>query len=292
MRSCQNWSPFLCERILGSYTINTNTELGKCLAITLDPNLLFLEHLNCKNNPAISIFTDESKIGPVGNVGAAFHSPELGTSKSVGINKNASIYTAESIAIKLTLESVSDIYDRNVYIYTDSLSVVSALQSLLLGARTNPYLVILILLEDRVIASPAAISRIYFFWIPSHIGILGNEMADRLVKEDTHYKPSPLLFIPLTDLFILFLHQTRNCTIKKIKNLVQSKGTNYFNIYYCESPKPWFSKKHLSRDFIIWINRCRCNHYHLRSSLVRIGLVNDSTCTCRFPDQTLDHIIW
>ena len=84
-------------------------------------------------------------------------------------------FTAELKAIDLALDAVTD--DTDFTIFSASLSVISNVKNKKLD---NPY--IIKLLRALHILSRAH-KTIEFSWIPSHIGIHGNEKEDMATKE-------------------------------------------------------------------------------------------------------------
>lgn len=120
------------------------------------------------------IFTDGSKLNN-GQVGCAFVAPQLGGSGSYRLNNNVSIFTAELYALLATLE-----YIRSLNYTTGKFLIVSdsrsALQALLSEGSNRSTIIqdiknIYCQLADKV--------EIRFLWVPSHLGVYGNELADK-----------------------------------------------------------------------------------------------------------------
>ena len=106
---------------------------------------------------------------------------------------NASIFTAEIKAIDLALDAIAESDDDHFIIFSDSLSV---LLSLVNKKLDNPLVVNL--LHNLHLLSIAH-KTIFFCWIPSHIGIRGNEAADVAAKESLDFNITPSQ-VPYTDL--------------------------------------------------------------------------------------------
>ena len=106
---------------------------------------------------------------------------------------NASIFTAEVTAIDLALDAITESDDDHFIIFSDSLSVLSSLNNMKLD---NP--LILKLLEKFHHLS-CAHKTIHLCWIPSHIGIRGNEAADMAAKESLNLNITDRQ-VPYTDL--------------------------------------------------------------------------------------------
>ena len=90
---------------------------------------------------------------------------------------NASIITAEITAIDLALDVVSESEDDYFIICSDSLSVLLSLHNLKVD---NP---LILKLLEKLHHLSCTHKTIYLCWIPSHIGIRGNEAVDMAAKE-------------------------------------------------------------------------------------------------------------
>ena len=88
---------------------------------------------------------------------------------------DASVFTAELYAIFMALQFLKTSCGQFV-IYTDSLSAVTALQTL---RRSSHYLLSRIL----TVFGDLPEGKVLLEWVPSHMGIGGNEMADRLAGQ-------------------------------------------------------------------------------------------------------------
>ena len=114
------------------------------------------------------IYTDGSKQGK--NVGCAAISQKKETLKR--LPNEVSIYSAETTAIDLAMNHKASKF----IIYTDSKSVLLALQN----RDTSSPLITKLLKKLNTLSKN---NNIIFTWIPSHIGIQGNEKADKAAKK-------------------------------------------------------------------------------------------------------------
>ena len=139
--------------------------------------------LKSNYNNSTYIYTDGSKNDM--RVGCAVVSDNY--LENMRIPGGFSIFTAEAKAIDLALDFIADCeISNNFIIFSDSLS---ALKSLDHTSSINPQ--IQKLLEKQHDLS--IYNEIIYCWIPSHIGIPGNENVDLKAKESP-YKLSDTVF--------------------------------------------------------------------------------------------------
>ncbi|KAM7289686.1 reverse transcriptase domain-containing protein [Ixodes scapularis] len=93
------------------------------------------------------------------------------------INTAATILTAELYGLLLATEHIAGHRIPLAVVFTDSLSALRAISSLL---PTSNSLVVEV--QKKVIVAARKHCTIVFCWIPSHVGIPGNEAADRAAR--------------------------------------------------------------------------------------------------------------
>ena len=119
------------------------------------------------------IYTDGSKDGE--RVGCA--ATKYDDCKKMRIPDGSSVFTAEAKAIDLALDFVNNCtYTDKFVIFSDSLSVLQALNH---TSSKNSQIQHLLLKHHEISSSKSVI----YCWIPSHIGIYGNEKVDKSAKE-------------------------------------------------------------------------------------------------------------
>jgi ribonuclease HI len=129
---------------------------------------------------------DQERVGSASVLGSL--------TKKVRLPDHASIFSAELHAIILSLEFVYASEKSNFVVCTDSLSSLQAIE----GAKfENPFVVEILNLYLQLINRG---KHIIMCWIPSHIGIRGNDMADKAAKEALELPISDIK-IPYTDLY-------------------------------------------------------------------------------------------
>lgn len=133
---------------------------------------------------SICIYTDASRTIDK-RTAAAFYIPESKIEQKYRLNNELTIFSAELTAIKLSLAWIYDADSvpshKSITIFSDSLSSLQAIDT---GKSScNPNLL------NQVLALISKLPNdINFVWIPSHIGIPGNEVADRLARDGAKHE--------------------------------------------------------------------------------------------------------
>ena len=149
---------------------------------------MVLEHITSYTDHVIA-FTDGSKTDM--GVGCAF---VLGQStRSFSLPKHASVFTAELVAIIKLLSFIETETDVFYLVLSDSLSCLMALRTF----HTKNSFVQEIL--TRLNALSLAGKEITLCWIPSHVGIAGNETADAAAKRAAARPCTRRFPLPATD---------------------------------------------------------------------------------------------
>ena len=164
----------------------------------------FYKLSHCKYEDHIKIYTDGSKSDSA--VGAAsvplIHNLDE-TNKR--LPNDASIFTAEATALTMALSTINESEDSSFVIFTDSLSCLLALKDL----NTLDPRILKIKLEIHSLTLKG--KSVTLAWIPSHVGIDGNDMADEFAKESLLSPHIDPIKIPSSDYR------------PKIKQLIKSK---------------------------------------------------------------------
>ncbi|KAL7286421.1 hypothetical protein TKK_0019370 [Trichogramma kaykai] len=254
-----------------------------------NPNHVIDELIN--SNHLTPIYTDGSKITGAPSVGCAFLCPADDHHSPRSLSPLASIFSAECYAIRDALDYIIEGNDNRSYvILSDSLSVLSCLDSRRLNVKTNHVIFEILGKHFSLLQRNCSVR---FAWIPSHIGIQGNEAVDALARAATCSDSADHPPVAFSDLAETFRRDCRAGSTSDCENDGRSKGKTYFELYHHRnSASPWYSNRGLTRAFIVTINRMRSNHHSLAESLHRKNIISDPGCACGFPEESLNHILW
>ena len=149
------------------------------------PNILVAlsrDKIDQEYSQYVQIYTDASK-NPSGKVGIGCYIRSFASSPDIEmearLTDDVAVQTGEMVAIKMALENICQLEQttthRRYAIFTDSLSTIDNLASSRSRSRPN-------LLSDMIDLLHNINSQITVVWVPSHIGITGNERADQLAN--------------------------------------------------------------------------------------------------------------
>ncbi|GFT15442.1 RNase H domain-containing protein [Trichonephila clavipes] len=114
------------------------------------------------------------------------------------LDNSCSIFTAEAITFYHALQLIDSNSPCKYCIYTDSMSVLEALANH--KDRCHPVLFDIIYITSRLHGKG---HDIQFCWIPSHVGIIGNEQVGIAARSATTHL---LLTVPLCDMKRIIQH--------------------------------------------------------------------------------------
>jgi ribonuclease HI/exonuclease III len=207
----------------------------------------FLE-MQTKYPNFVSIFTDGSKSAE--SVGCAF--VVNGESHEFCLNSKASIFTAELYAILQALDfSIVQNFQR-ILVCTDSLSVLQSLEHM----YSKHPLVQDVFCKMHVICSHGG--AVVFAWIPSHVGIRGNELADQAARAASLHAEVDIQHVPFQDMVIYYLGMVRNEWQRRWDDVAVNKLRPIK-----ATVAPWMSSCRANRREEILLCRLRIGHSRL-----------------------------
>lgn len=204
-------------------------------------------HISINYSSSTHFYTDGSKTK--WGTGCAFVS-SCG-SEQVSLPSAASIFTAELLAILRCLSHISRLRVMSATIFTDSLSSVLALQNCF-----NHGTFLTTLISEHFTALQTNGKKITLVWIPSHVGLVGNESADRAAKAASMLPMNPHIYIPATD-----YNQTAKTYVESEWQKLWDKE-NLSNKLKTIKPKlgQWESSLRKSRKEEVLLTRLRIGH--------------------------------
>ena len=221
------------------------------------------------------IYTDGSKDGEK-VASAAILDGEL---YQFRLPNNSSIFSAELKAIDLALNHIEqDAYWRYI-IFTDSLSAMPALED---ETTDNPLIVNLLEKLSRLCGR----ADIVFCWLPSHVGISGNEEADKAAKDALSLEILPFR-VPFNDFKPLI-----NNFIQNVWQQSWSDPANQNNKLFTIKPGlgEWLPGLRTNRREEIILARLRIGHSHFTHSYLLKEEEEPQCIPCNAP-LTINHIL-
>jgi exonuclease III/ribonuclease HI len=221
------------------------------------------------------MYTDGSKDSS--SVGCAF---AIGnTSVSFKLNPMCSVYTAELFAILKALEHIKRASGKQFMICSDSMS---SLQSLC-NAFPTDHLVQSV--QNMLGELSLSGIEVLFCWLPGHVGITGNEMADRAAKDASRKIEVDCATVPVTDLKAVF----RSKTLQRWQSSWDSVLVNKLKTIKA-TVQAWQSSARRSRREEVVTTRMRIGHSFLTHVFI---LKREEPPMCTSCDQPLSikHIL-
>ena len=259
--------------------------LSECVTKSDNPSLLqqlSLKMINEDFENYTQVYTDGSLDSSKGIAGAGVHFQNMNRNIILPLPPS-SILKAELVALERALEEIKSqdhLTGSEYVIFTDSKSSLQSLQSY----KPSEYHQHCEAIRNLISSIP---SPIVLQWIPSHVGIQGNEQADQLAKTASLSGPvSP----PVADL------PTLNCTItRKTKQLWldrwNSGGTGRFYYDFHQHPNKC-RYSNITRGEQVTLSRIMFGHLPCQSYLHRFNLVDNPQCLlCNAAEETISHIL-
>ncbi|XP_024859831.1 uncharacterized protein LOC108230932 [Kryptolebias marmoratus] len=229
----------------------------------------------------IQIYTDASKM--LNNqVGISFIAPDLNFMKHKRISDNLTVYTGELMAILMALEWVEEMERRKVVICSDSSSALISIKEINSEARQD----IVLEIAHAIFRTKSRGSHIKLVWIPAHIGVVGNELADSFAKSASK-KNTVDLDIKISK------NEVKNIIKEYIKGKWQKKwdrGDKARSYYSIQKKVGEFRKCNRSKKEEDIISRIRFGHTGLNSTLKIVNKHSTGSCSYCGELETVKHI--
>ncbi|XP_055613785.1 uncharacterized protein LOC129760208 [Uranotaenia lowii] len=251
---------------------NTNPARAKQLALFI---------MNGRNRGRGRIYTDASKDGTKCSIGVYFET--TGQRLFASLSMETSITSAELIAIKEATRIIEENSLSHSVIYTDSKASCLMLQS----AQDNRYDESILIEILRTCSS----YNVAIQWIPSHVSITGNEIADGLAKHGLHSDYVYENNLMLKDSIFLFKRSLNEKTDRWYSNYSTDKGKSFYYIQPAFSKVPWFFGKDMSGRDIRLLNRLMAAHEYSKYWLAKMRILDNANCDSCLTPETANHTI-
>ena len=240
---------------------------------------LALEKIENYNN-SVHIYTDASKTTD-NKTSAAFCVPKLQVEHSSRLTDRITIFAAELTAIKLALIWVINTLHEDVTIFSDSYSSLQALASGKSTCRPN-------LLNEILAIITRYNQTVTFVWVPSHIGIKGNELTDRLAALSvTHCDIDLNIGLELTEAY----STVDSYITGKWQHKWDHETTGFHYRIIEKSVSTTIKFYHSSRHKEVIITRLRLGKCRLNAYLHQIGKHPDGLCDICSKMETVTHFL-
>ncbi|XP_061722835.1 uncharacterized protein LOC133529192 [Cydia pomonella] len=232
-----------------------------------------------------TIYTDGSK--SESNLGAAYHDPICNVNISYKITSEICIMSAELFAISEAISYAVSSKLTKVVILTDSKSALQHVARCTSGTRGTA-LAYTVLQKLRRIPADMVLR---LQWIPSHIGLRGNDEVDKLAKAACTRGAEVYVTPEFTEKLHIYSRKTR-CTWKEhFDERCKEKGVWYKSMQ-CEPPHiPWFTKADLSRKLIKIALRLRSGHIPLNKFAYLMKKEPSPNCEACNKIEDVQHVL-
>lgn len=259
---------------------------NQCSKISPDQcRIQFQNRLHTVYDDYQHIYTDGSHYTDPESTGSALYVDELEMPLSWKLTPTTSIVTAEMFAIYKALVFIgNNLSSKNQVIFTDSLSALQIIRSKRIGKFKFLTHKIQICLKDLTEQD----KNVKLCWVPSHVGIDGNEEADKAAKAATNRTQIINTTTEIGDSI-----QTISRAVEDFwytYRRVELNGTQLGHIKDGDGPSRWARFKNRKIDCAI--TRLRIGHTGLNAHLARLNLIESPMCRwCPAIPETVDHLI-
>ncbi|XP_055336004.1 uncharacterized protein LOC129586686 isoform X2 [Paramacrobiotus metropolitanus] len=234
------------------------------------------------------IYTDGSKQGD--NVGAAVvvFTGQAVYRKEYRLPAHATVAQAELYAVHQALLYMGQSEVRRAFLYSDSKAVLDGISATIYGSPNKDIKEV----QDCLLWLLSRGVEVTLQWIPAHIGIYGNEMADLAAKQGAHLPENGGLQLPLSKAsFRQLLSTTISAEWQKNWSASQ-KGRALYNVQPNVSYSIWRKPVPVTRKMQGLLTQLRMDHSRLNASRPSQIYGNPSLCSCGFAPETTYHFFY
>ncbi|CAH0723652.1 unnamed protein product, partial [Brenthis ino] len=235
----------------------------------------------------VQIYTDGSKTG--NHNGCSFYDPVALVAAKFNVDDpNVNIMCLELLAIAEALHYLTSTNYTKIVIFTDSKSSLYHLLACNRGklGRKEAYLII-----ESIQTMIRNGINVYLQWVPSHVGVFGNEVADELAK------------VAQSDGIPLRVSLQSSDYIPIVKKLCYDQWKTHYNVISCEKgiwyksltaepPQiPWFSNTRMTYKELVACFRLRSGHVPLNNFGYLMSKTESPNCVVCNTKEDLMHLL-
>ena len=239
-----------------------------------------LERINTEFPHHGKIYTDGSLDQEAGHAGAGVFLPKIDRRIAIPLPPT-SIAHAELVAIGRAIEEAEHMDEERIVILTDSKSSLQLIQISDPASCT---------IELECIHKGLEVSRkrFAFQWIPSHVNIEGNEVADSLAKMGSEMGP---VNSPFTTLEKILSQIDKNFSEEWMQDWSSSiKGRSYFQLHRTRTKMNYSD---MTRKDQVTISQLKSGHFPCGKYLQKVRKRDTASCLlCQEEDETIEHILF
>lgn len=229
------------------------------------------------------IYTDASKLDD-GNCGIGIYDSDSKRKISSKLSNNVNIMSAELTAIQIACSYINHYHYKKTVILTDSLASCKYLKKHLTSEQYNE-------ITHQICFNNDNTSEVWIQWIPSHVGLQGNEIADALANEAHDQNQTVSNKILLEDGVVQFKNQKYADFDHWYQITSIEKGHKYYEYQNKITTKPWFYNLKINGPNLRTMNRLLCGHDYSGYWLGVMKIKDSSLCDVCAVDNTASHII-
>jgi len=233
---------------------------------------------------SLLVFTDGSHQEEPNRTACAFFIPKWSTEKAFLLHEGASIFTAEVAAINRALRHIYShdclVAGQEIFVFSDSQAAVRSIISM---AAIKEEIVLETL--DAIACLKSAGNAVTLVWIPSHIGVIGNDKADSLAVAECKAPSNRAKDSTLSVTEAVAKYKKTWCETRR-KELHKSKKVAV-RFHTTPTVTPWHFSRNRSASVTMF--RLRNGHTHLNEFIFsRIDEGTDPSC--RLGCEALENI--
>jgi len=249
-------------------------------------DVVTIKEVTDNEEASVQAYTDGRKHDQrVGSGAAIFIGEEIVAQIKLKLDSRCSNNQEEQLAIDKALEANESLHNkpinpRTAAIFTDSRVTLGSLRNV----NNHAYLVEEI--RKRVVSLERYEWKITFSWVKAHVGINGNELADRLAKEAARSNGTSIAFnrFPRSTLYYEAAEQVKQKWQDEWRKRDKAATTKQ---YFPTVQDRLEIKINLTPNLAAMLT----GHGRTRAYLHRFKILDDATCICGQGDQTTDHLL-